>query len=290
MDIEFKKTNDFLVGIDSDGCAFDTMELKHKECFIPCIINHWGLKGISKYAREAAEFVNLYSKSRGVNRFPALIEVFKLLPKRPEVVARGAKIEIPEILVEWMNKETKLGNAALAKYVEETGDPLMKKTLAWSLDVNETVDKIVGEGVPPFPMVRESLEKLQGKADVLVVSATPQAALQKEWANQGLLPFVQSICGQEVGTKKESLAYASLYPKNHALMIGDAPGDYKAALANNALFFPINPGEEEASWKRFFEEGAQKVLNEEFAGDYQQELLDDFNSHLPTTPPWKELD
>ena len=290
MDIEFKKTNDFLVGIDSDGCAFDTMELKHKECFIPCIIHHWGLKGISKYAREAAEFVNLYSKSRGVNRFPALIEVFKLLQKRPEVVARGAKIEIPEILVEWMNKETKLGNAALAKYVEETGDPLMKKTLAWSLDVNETVDKIVGEGVPPFPMVRESLEKLQGKADVLVVSATPQAALQKEWANQGLLPFVQSICGQEVGTKKESLAYASLYPKNHALMIGDAPGDYKAALANNALFFPINPGEEEASWKRLFEEGAQKFLNEEFAGDYQQELLDDFNSHLPTTPPWKELD
>ena len=290
MDIEFKKTNDFLVGIDSDGCAFDTMELKHKECFIPCIIHHWGLKGISKYAREAAEFVNLYSKSRGVNRFPALIEVFKLLQKRPEVVARGAKIEIPEILVEWMNKETKLGNAALAKYVDETGDPLMKKTLAWSLDVNETVDKIVGEGVPPFPMVRESLEKLQGKADVLVVSATPQAALQKEWANQGLLPFVQSICGQEVGTKKESLAYASLYPKNHALMIGDAPGDYKAALANNALFFPINPGEEEASWKRFFEEGAQKFLNEEFAGDYQQELLDDFNSHLPTTPPWKELD
>ena len=290
MDIEFKKTNDFLVGIDSDGCAFDTMELKHKECFIPCIIHHWGLKGISKYAREAAEFVNLYSKSRGVNRFPALIEVFKLLQKRPEVVARGAKIEIPEILVEWMNKETKLGNAALAKYVEETGDPLMKKTLAWSLDVNETVDKIVGEGVPPFPMVRESLEKLQGKADVLVVYATPQAALQKEWANQGLLPFVQSICGQEVGTKKESLAYASLYPKNHALMIGDAPGDYKAALANNALFFPINPGEEEASWKRFFEEGAQKFLNEEFAGDYQQELLDDFNSHLPTTPPWKELD
>ena len=290
MDIEFKKTNDFLVGIDSDGCAFDTMELKHKECFIPCIIHHWGLKGISKYAREAAEFVNLYSKSRGVNRFPALIEVFKLLQKRPEVVARGAKIEIPEILVEWMNKETKLGNAALAKYVEETGDPLMKKTLAWSLDVNETVDKIVGEGVPPFPMVRESLEKLQGKADVLVVSATPQAALQKEWANQGLLPFVQSICGQEVGTKKESLAYASLYPKNHALMIGDAPGDYKAALANNALFFPINPGEEEASWKRFFEEGAQKFLTDEFAGDYHQELLDDFTSHLPTTPPWKELD
>ena len=46
------------------------MELKHKECFIPNTINYWGLQGVSKYAREAAEFVNLYSKSRGVNRFP----------------------------------------------------------------------------------------------------------------------------------------------------------------------------------------------------------------------------
>ena len=88
MNIDYSKTNDYLIGIDSDGCAFDTMELKHKECFIPNIIHHWGLKGVSKYAREAAEFVNLYSKTRGVNRFPALIEVFRLLNKRPEVVAR----------------------------------------------------------------------------------------------------------------------------------------------------------------------------------------------------------
>ena len=290
MTIDFTQTNDFLVGVDSDGCAFDTMELKHKECFIPCIIHHWGLKGVSKYAREAAEFVNLYSKTRGVNRFPALIEVFRLLNRRPEVARRGVRIDIPQVLVDWMNAETKLGNVALAEYVEKTNDPLMRKTLAWSIDVNETIDRIVGEGVPPFPLVRESLQKLQGRADVLVVSATPQAALEKEWDNQGLLPFVQAICGQEVGTKKESLALAKRFPKNHALMIGDAPGDYKAALANGALFFPINPGEEEASWKRFYEEGADKFLNEEFDGDYQQSLLDDFNAHLPELPPWQQLD
>lgn len=290
MTIDFTKNNDFFVGIDSDGCAFDTMELKHKECFIPCIVDHWGLKGVSKYAREAAEFVNLYSKTRGINRFPALIEVFRLLNDRPEVAARGIQIEIPQVLVDWIAAETKLGNVALTEYVEKTGDPLMKKTLAWSLDVNETIDRIVGEGVPPFPGVRESLQKLQGKADALVVSATPQAALVKEWENQGLLPLVQAICGQEVGTKKESLAYSKLYPKNHTLMIGDAPGDYKAALANDALFFPINPGDEEASWRRFFDEGIDKFLGETFAGDYQQELLDDFDSHLPTTPPWKRAE
>jgi len=36
-----EKKKDFFVGIDSDGCAFDSMEIKHKECFIPNIINSW---------------------------------------------------------------------------------------------------------------------------------------------------------------------------------------------------------------------------------------------------------
>src|SRR4029450_3410136 len=86
-------THDFLVGIDSDGCVFDSMELKHKECFIPAFINHYELQGVSKYAREAAEFVNLYSKSRGANRFPALLEQLDWLSRRPEVRAR--RIYVP---------------------------------------------------------------------------------------------------------------------------------------------------------------------------------------------------
>ena len=85
---------DFFVGIDSDGCAFDTMEIKHKECFIPNIIKHWSLQAVSKYAREASEFVNLYSKWRGVNRWPALVMTFDLLRERPDVLARP--VEIPQ--------------------------------------------------------------------------------------------------------------------------------------------------------------------------------------------------
>ncbi|MDT7723259.1 MAG: hypothetical protein QOE94_4270, partial [Mycobacterium sp.] len=45
------------------------------------------------------------------------------------------------------------------------------------------------------------------------------------------------------------------YAKNKVLMIGDAPGDLKAAKGAGTLFFPINPGHEEASWERFFKEG-----------------------------------
>ena len=39
------KQHDCLVAIDSDGCAFDSMEIKHKECFIPNTIKYWVLAG-----------------------------------------------------------------------------------------------------------------------------------------------------------------------------------------------------------------------------------------------------
>lgn len=282
---EITPRHDFLVGIDSDGCAFDTMELKHKECFIPNTIRFYKLQAVSKYAREAAEFVNLYSKSRGVNRFPALVETLDWLRRRPEVAARGVSIEIPQSLEQWMERETKLGNPALEKAVEQTGDPELQHALAWSKAVNEAVALMV-EGVPPFPMVRECLEKLSGRADMLVCSATPNEALTAEWNEHDIARYVTAICGQETGSKKETLSNAAKYPKDHVLMIGDAPGDYRAAEANQCLFFPINPGSEETSWQRLHDEGIDRFLSESFAGSYQQELLDEFDKYLPEQPPW----
>jgi len=282
---KFTPKHNYLVGIDSDGCAFDTMEVKHKECFIPNTINCYNLQGVSKYAREAAEFVNLYSKSRGINRFPALIETLERLQRRPEVRARGVTIEIPAGLVAWLAKETKLGNPALKTAVAETSDPHLRQALEWSQAVNDDVAKIV-RGVPPFPFVRDCLEKLSGRADLLVISATPQEALQREWQEHDIAKYVDAICGQEIGTKKETLAAAKRYNPGHALMIGDAPGDHQAAVANDALFFPLNPGNEEASWKRLSEEGIERFLGGEFAGKYEQSLLAEFHRYLPEKPSW----
>ena len=238
--IEFQPKQEYLVGIDSDGCAFDTMELKQKECFTPNTIKFWGLQGVSKYAREACDFVNLYSKSRGINRFPALVQELEWTSKRPEVKARRIEVRIPQALREWIRREKKLGNPALEKVVRETGDQDLMHTLEWSKAINQAVEEMV-HGVPPFPFVRESLERLHGKADVLVVSATPQEALKREWAEHGLTAHVALICGQELGTKKEFLGLASKCPAKHTLMIGDAPGDYEAAKANHGAFLPHQP-------------------------------------------------
>ncbi|MEM7455667.1 MAG: HAD family hydrolase [Planctomycetota bacterium] len=283
---EIERQKDFLVGIDSDGCVFDSMELKHKECFIPNIVKFYDLQCVSKFAREAAEFVNLYSRSRGTNRFPALIQTLEWLQNRPEVVARGVAITVPESLREWTNRESRLGNPSLKAEVERTSDPDLSRALQWSLQVNEDIAAMVS-GLKPFPLVRECLDNLSEHADQLVVSATPNEALVCEWNEHDLAKYVVEICGQESGSKKETLKNADKYPANQTLMIGDAPGDFRAATENRCLFFPINPGAEEDSWQRLFEDGIDRFLGGTFAGDYQQSLLEEFEQYLPESPPWQ---
>ncbi len=284
---DFKPTKDFFIGIDSDGCAFPTMELKHKECFIPNIINEWDLQAISKYAREAAEWVNLYSKYRGVNRFPALLKVFELLEDRPEV--KRSKVKLPDVtsLKKFVDSGVPLGNPSLKKAVEETGYPILKKALKWSMAVNASVAAMV-RGAYPFPFVKEGLELISKKADVIVVSATPCEALEKEWEEHDLSKYVAIIAGQEMGNKTEHLKLASggKYPEGHVLMVGDAPGDMKAARANKALFFPINPGQEESSWELGAKEGFNKFLDGAYAGDYEKSLIKIFDEILTDNPPW----
>jgi len=286
---DLKPKKEFFIGIDSDGCVFDSMETKHKECFCPAFINNFGLQSVSKYAREAWDFVNLYSQDRGCNRFHAVVKALDLLRDREDVRKRGAKIPKLKKLEAWAKKETKLGNPALKAEVERTGDPELQRVYRWSLDVNEAVEKIVRD-VPPFPLFRESLKKMVKNADVIVVSQTPQEALIREWAELGIDKYVRIIAGQELGTKSEHLTLAAdgKYPRNRILMIGDAPGDLKAANAVNALFFPIIPGREDESWKRFHDEGLEKFFSLQFDGAYQKSLLKEFKKSLPEKAPWQK--
>jgi phosphoglycolate phosphatase-like HAD superfamily hydrolase len=285
---EFVKSFDFFIGIDSDGCAFDTMEVKHKECFIPNIIKTYQLAGISKYVREAAEFVNLYSKHRGVNRFPGLVLTIDLLVERPEVLRRRPRIPGLVGLRRWIKRETRLSNPALKAEVEATGDPDLALALEWSEAVNRAIGETVKD-VPPFPFVRESLESMQGRADVMVVSATPGEALVREWEEHGLRPYAALIAGQEMGSKQEHLAMAAVgrYEPEKILMVGDAPGDWKAAQANGALFYPIDPGSEDDSWQRFFEEALPRFFAGTYAGGYMDAQIARFEKLLPERPTWR---
>ena len=286
---ELEPKHQFFVGIDSDGCAFDTMEIKHKECFTPNIIKHWELQPVSKYAREASEFVNLYSKWRGINLWPALVMVFDLLSDRPEVQARNVvPPKAPNLRAFIADDAFPKSNDGLIAYMAEYPDPELETGWTWTTAVNETIADMV-HGVPPFPYLRESLEFLTGKADMIVVSATPVEALAREWEEHDIAKYVRVIAGQEMGKKALHLKLAAQgkYASDHILMIGDAPGDMNAARANDALFYPINPGHEEASWQRFYEEAVYKFLSGEYKGDYEAKVIAEFERLLPEVPPWK---
>jgi len=97
------------------------------------------------------------------------------------------------------------------------------------------------------------------------------------------------IAGQEHGTKAEHLKYGAKgkYPDEKILMIGDANGDLKAAKSNGALFFPINPGEEEKSWEKLYKEGLDRFFAGTFKGAYEEKLIKEFESFLPEHPHWK---
>ncbi len=292
---DFKPKHDFFVGIDSDGCAFDTMGIKQRECFCPWMIAYFGLQPVALAARECKDFADLFSKTRGGNRHKTLKRIIaELLPSHPMTKARNFKVpQFPHYFAWIDNPKSMLSNDGLKQAIEQTTDPEAKKELDHVLEWSERVNWAIGEtvkGMPPFPYVRETLEKIQPLADVIVVSATPDEALRREWQEHDIAKYVEIIAGQEMGTKTQHLGYATKgrYEKNHMLMIGDAPGDMKAAKANNALFFPINPGNEIQSWKRFHDEAFDRFVKGKYAGAYEEKVIAEFDSYLPELPPWQK--
>ena len=284
---QFKPKCSFIVGFDSDGCVFDSMELKHKECIIPNIIKYYKLQSISKYAREAAEFVNLYSFWRGANRFPALVKMFELLEKRPEIGQR--RFILPDVrpIQKFIGQASALGNPALKEYISKFPDPFLSQLLLWSESVNRSIADMV-QGLPPFPYVMDSFEKIKGKADAMVMSATPVEALQREWHEHGIDGYTGIIAGQEMGPKDEQLKLAvqGKYPPDHILIVGDAFGDLNAARSVDAFFYPIIPGEEELSWKIFRDEIVDRFLAGKYTKKIETKYLQKFEKALPKDPPW----
>ncbi len=280
-------SKEFFVGIDSDGCVFDTMEIKQKECFHPRIISHWGLEGVEKELRETAEFVSLYSKWRGSNRFIALVKVFELMKERASLAE--SSVTIPELpaLKAFIASNLPLGNPALKAEVERTGDAELASLLQWSEDVNADIAE-TAKNIPPFRFAAECIKRIAAHSDAICVSQTPEEALVREWSEHDLVRYVKVIAGQELGRKSEhlDLAAGGKYPSEKVLMIGDAPGDRDAARATDALFFPINPGHEVASWELFHNEAFDRFLAGDYAGEYEQRLVDEFEALLPEIPLW----
>ncbi len=283
----FDKRHDFLVAVDSDGCAMDAMTFKHIRCFTPEIIRFWRLEKITPLVEQTEQFVNLYSTWRGLNRFPALLMVLDLLRDRPEVGAAGVTIPPMTDLRAFCQSKHPKSNSGLKAAIAETSSPELRQVMDWSNGVNASVDKHA-HGVKPFPAVKAALTMMANKADVIVVSQMPHVSCYKEWNEHGLASCVSLLGGQELGTKAEQLkvAMAGRYETPKVLMIGDAPGDLDAARANNVLFFPTIPGHEDASWQELIADAFNRFVRGSYAGPCQDAKIAAFQQRLPDRPPW----
>ncbi|MHC4573308.1 MAG: hypothetical protein ACYS76_04135 [Planctomycetota bacterium] len=203
---KFKPAKEFFVGIDSDGCAFDSMGIKQRECFCPWMIACFGLQPVALAARECKEFADLFSKTRGANRHKTLKRILsELLPAHPMVKARSFKVPQLAHYFAWVDDpKSLLSNEGLKNAIAAAADGEAKRelehVLKWSEQVNAAVKDIVKD-VPPFPYVRQSLGKMMLLADIIVVSGTPYEALTREWEEHDIAKYVQVIAGQEMGQR-----------------------------------------------------------------------------------------
>ena len=289
--VDFVPTHDFFVGVDSDGCAFDAMDIKHQECFTPCYIKYWDLQPISTLARETALFVNLHSTTRGLNRWIALKQVLDLLRDRGEVAERGFVVPEAAELQKFLDSPYPLSDIGIAEFARANPSEEIERAIRWGNGVNAAIADMV-HGCGPFLGVREAFQAMQPDVDCMTVSATPMEALIREWNEHGLAQYVQIIAGQEMGSKAQHVEFAAKgkYPDDaHIMLIGDAPGDRDAAAKEGVLYYPINPGHEKESWQRFTDEALPRFLGGTFAGAYQRALIDEFESYLPGEVPWETV-
>lgn len=272
----FRRKKEFLVCVDSDGCAMNSMDVKHIRCFGPCMVEEWGLDRWKAPILERWNEINLYTISRGINRFKGLAKALR------EIDAKYEKIEGIGDLERWVEQTRELSNTALSGAIQERDSICLKKALSWSEKVNKRIHDLPSELGRPFEGVKEALCRARDMADVAVVSSANPQALDEEWNRYGVMEYVDVLLAQDMGSKahciKELLKKG--YESSHALMIGDALGDYEAAEKNGIFFYPILVRNEEHSWEECRKTALDRLYQENYGGNYQDQMLKEFRENL----------
>ncbi|SFQ06202.1 hypothetical protein SAMN04487928_11711 [Butyrivibrio proteoclasticus] len=270
----FWKSKDRIVCIDSDGCAVDTMNIKHIRCFGPCMVDEWDLGKWRNEILNRWNEINLFSMTRGINRFKGLALMLA------EVDEKYCAIEGIDALKDWVDNAAELSNASLDKMIDKGS--IFSKALKWSKSVNSLIEKLPKEEIKPFHGVREAFKMIHEFCDIAVVSSANPEAVRAEWERLGLLEYVDLICTQDMGSKSFCIGeiLKKGYEPEHVLMCGDAPGDENAAAENGVLFFPILVNHENESWSELKDKAFSLFVSDSYSGAYQNELLRRFESNL----------
>ena len=276
MDIQLVKARDYLLCVDSDGCAIDGMTIKHKKCFGPAFIEEFGLERYREELLSYWERVNLYEMTRGINRFRGLLSILEYATHKHMIVLDFTALK------EWVLNTKELSNRSLQSAYEMMGAQILKKALKWSQRVNAKVGALKNSEKRAFDGVRETLLVAHAQADIAVISAANAAAVDDEWGYNGLLGVGDAKMTQEYGNKEACIRLVKGlgYDAQNVIMVGDAPGDLVAAQANGVQFYPIMAGQEVRSWTIFREAVLPAFLCGKYTSVMMNVYIKDFLRNL----------
>ena len=275
----FERKHDYLVCVDSDGCVMDTMNCKHFHCFGPCMVTEWGLEEWKDEILDRWNVINLFSMTRGINRFKGLAMALK------EIDGKYTKITGVDALVHWADTAPALSNDGAAKAAAAAEDAdaklVLTKALNWSKAVNAAIVELDESLKVPYDGAKEGLAAAHQFADVAMVSSANRDAVEEEWGKFGLLEHTDIVLAQDVGSKaaciKEMLKFG--YDLDKVVMVGDAPGDCDAAEKNGVYYYPILVNHEKASWDEAIAVAFGKLQSGEYAA-YGAEMKQKFLQNL----------
>ncbi|MDO4635882.1 MAG: HAD hydrolase-like protein [Streptococcus sp.] len=264
-----KNQENVIFCIDSDGCVMDTMSYKHELFFGPLAAEVFNIDEKKKFLEDWNR-VNLYTKTRGINRFVGL---YKALDE----------VDYPNVsgLKQWLDTTPSLSNEALIKIIAENPSDILENTLRWSELVNKQISEYKGD-LKAFVGVQKVLRELSKLGRVYVVSSANKAAVIDEWQNEGLASFVDEFFCQNKGKKEDIIksVKSSNTDIGTIVMIGDSPGDLDAANSNDVLFYPILVNDEEKSWDNLLNIELKFILNGEYFKKRQNILVEQFWKNL----------
>ena len=275
----FERKHDFLVCVDSDGCVMDTMNCKHFHCFGPCMVTEWGLEDWKDAILERWNEINLFSMTRGINRFKGLaIALGEINEKYKPIVGI-------QYLQNWAETAPALSNDAVAAAAAnadcEEAKTVFSKALSWSKAVNASIVKLPEELKVPYDGAKEGLAAAHAFADVAMVSSANRDAVEEEWGKFGLLDHTDIVLAQDVGSKAACIAEMLKfgYDLKNVVMIGDAPGDCDAAEKNGVWYYPILVNHEKSSWDEAIAVAFSKLQAGEYAA-YETQQKKEFLKNL----------
>ena len=260
----FERKHDYLVCVDSDGCVMDTMNCKHFHCFGPCMVAEWGLEAWKEAILDRWNVINLFSMTRGINRFKGLAMALNEI--------HNQYIPIPgiEALLRWADTAPALSNDGVAQAMEAAeGEAklIFQKALNWSKAVNAAIVELDENLKVPYAGAKEGLAAAHQFADVAMVSSANRDAVEEEWGKFGLLQHTDIVLAQDIGSKAACIAQmlAFGYEPDKVIMIGDAPGDSDAAERNGVHYYPILVDHETESWQEAITVAFGKLQSGEYA-------------------------